>query len=66
MDEIWKQIVAQLPFVAMVGFALWIVYRDGRNDRKYMMDLLEKMYLSNLEARGESVADHAETLAKRP
>lgn len=66
MDEFWKQFIMQLPMVAAVGYALWIVYRDGRADRKYMMDLLERIYLKQKESRGEKPVLTDDTLAKRP
>jgi hypothetical protein len=62
-----KSVIVQFPMAAMVGLALWIVYRDGRADRKYMMDLLERIYLKQKADSGDeqpTLGD--ETLAKRP
>lgn len=66
MDEIVKSLIVQAPLAAVVGIALWVVYRDGRADRQYMMDLLEKLYMRALEQNGERLSDHEETFMKRP
>jgi len=66
MDEIVKWFVQQLPLAAVVGVALWKVYTDSRADRQYMMNLLEKLYIRDIEARGESVSEHENTLMQRP
>jgi len=66
MDEIIKSIATQLPMVAIVTYMLYIVYRDGRADRQYMMSLLEKIYLSQKSVTGESRELGDDTLSKRP
>jgi len=66
MDEIIKSIATQLPMVAIVTYMLYIVYRDGRADRQYMMSLLEKIYLSQKSIGGESRELGDDTLSKRP
>jgi len=66
MDEVIKSIIVQLPLVAVVGAALWIVYNDGKKDRAYMIDLLQKQFIMIIELTGGKASDHDDTLAKRP
>jgi hypothetical protein len=66
MDEIIKWLVQQLPLAAVVGVALYKVYSDGRADRAYMMNLLEKQYIMIIELSGGKASDHDDTLMKRP
>jgi hypothetical protein len=66
VEEILQWLVQQLPLAAIVGIALYKVYNDGRADRQYMMDLLEKLYIRMLDQSGEKLSDHEDTLMKRP
>lgn len=66
MDEFAKSLLYQVPLAFAVGLALYRVYTDGKAERKYMMDLLERAYLKIAALNGETASDHEETLMQRP
>jgi len=66
MDELIKWAVQQVPLALVVGIALWKVYSDGRDDRKYMMELLERSYMRIKQLGGDEPNLSEETLLKRP
>lgn len=59
---LWAQLGIAAVFLAM----LVKLYTDGKAERKYMMDLLEKAYLMIAELKGDDPDDHDKTLMQRP
>lgn len=59
---LWAQLGIAAVFLAM----LVKLYTDGKAERKYMMDILEKLYLKTADLSGDDPHDHDETLMRRP
>lgn len=66
MEELMKWMIQNVPLALVIGVALYKVYTDGKADRRYMMDVIEKQYAILIELAGGKVSDHDDTLMKRP
>lgn len=66
MEQLFQWLIDNVPLAAVFGIALWKVYNDGKEDRKYMMELLERAYMKVKQLSGEEPTLTDETLMKRP